>query len=122
MGPMGPRGLGPIKQKCSYQGQGPGAKAMTQKKRRGSGPGPALFLGHGLGPWPLALVRTFLFYGPKAPGAHRAHILLLKPTTFRAGEQDFFFREKKASPKKPGVFIKKMTYFCDFLLFWPMLT
>ena len=24
MGPMGPRGLGPIKQKCSYQGQGPG--------------------------------------------------------------------------------------------------
>ena len=21
--------------------------------------------------------RTFLFYGPKAPGAHRAHILLL---------------------------------------------
>ena len=59
--------------------------------------------------------------GPRLLGAHRAHILLLKPTTFRAGEQDFFW-EKKASPKKPGVFIKKMTYFFDFLLFWQMLT
>ena len=35
MGPMGPRGLGPMKQKCST--------------------GPAPFLGPGLGPWPLAL-------------------------------------------------------------------
>ena len=104
---MGPRGLGPIKQKCSYQGQGPGAKAMTQKKRRPRAGPPALFLGHGLGPWPLALVRTFLFYGPKAPGAHGAHILLLKPTTFRAGEQDFFFGKKRRPQKNQAYLIKK---------------
>ena len=38
------------------QGQGPGAKARTQKRRwAGHGPWTAPFLGHGLGPWLLAL-------------------------------------------------------------------
>ena len=66
MGPMGPRGLGPIKQKVvdhhpdhdhhhhghdhDHDDPGPGAQAGTQKKAPGVRPGPALFFGSWPGP------------------------------------------------------------------------
>ena len=35
-------------------------------------------------------LKTTLFHGPKAPGAHRAHILLLKSSYFRLRRRTFF--------------------------------
>ena len=74
MGPMGPRGLGPIKQKCSYYVV---IIILTMMRFFGSWPGPlALALDHHDHDHDHDDDHDqddFLFYGPKAPGAHGAH-------------------------------------------------
>ena len=121
----GPRPLGPIgpirthAAACSHAVAWPGPVP---------GPGPRLFWVMALAPGPGSswsgwwwlrsnyLVRTFLFYGPKAPGAHRAHILLLKSSYFRLCHRLFFW-DFGCPKNKKGVFLRNMCTFEHFCYF-----